>query len=243
MQTATMTMTDAPNRKVRGIQRSLLVGLGLGAMMVPSMAWAHVTVQPGEVVGGGFTVVSFRVPTERDDASTTKVQVLLPEDQPIGSVRTTSVPGWEVTTKNRTLDEPIDMFGEEVGSVVSEVTWTATGDGIAPNQFEDFDVSMGPLPESGEMVFAAIQTYSSGEVVKWNEVAVDEETEPEHPAPVLTITAPGSDDVPETTDTSGATAAEGDEDADDSTRLPLVVSGLALLTAIGALVVALRRRA
>ncbi|WP_167288738.1 YcnI family protein [Nocardioides seonyuensis] len=236
-------MTGASNRGFRRAQRTLLAGLALGAMVLPSTAWAHVTVQPGEVEGGGFSVVSFRVPTERDDASTTKVQVLLPEDQPIGSVRTRPVPGWKVTTKNRTLDEPIDMFGEEVDSVVSEVTWTATGEGIAPNQFEDFDVSMGQLPESGEMVFTAIQTYSSGEVVKWNEVAVDEQSEPEHPAPVLTITAPEAADAEAATEAEAAGATASEDDGDGSTVVPVVLSGLALLAAMGALFVALRRRA
>src|SRR5687768_16730765 len=104
----------------RGLHVAGVGALVVATMALPSMAWAHVTVQPGEVEGGGFSVVSFRVPTERDNATTTEVRVLLPEEQPVGSVRTRAVPGWEVTTKNRTLDEPIDMFGEEVDSVVSE---------------------------------------------------------------------------------------------------------------------------
>jgi len=88
-------------------------------------------------------------------------------------------------------------------------------------------VSFGPLPESGELVFTAIQTYDSGEVVKWNEVAVDDSAEPEHPAPVLTIAAPATDD--------------GDDD--ETEVLPLVLSGLALVVAAAALIVASRRRA
>jgi uncharacterized protein YcnI len=220
-------------------------------VLLPAPAWAHVTVQPGEVEGGGFSVVSFRVPTERDNDYTTEVQVLLPKDQPVGSVRTRPVPGWEVATKTRTLDEPIDMFGEEVDEVIAEITWTATGEGIAPGQFEDFDVSFGPLPESGEMVFTAIQTYDSGEVVKWNEVAVDDSAEPEHPAPVLTITAPAEDAGSTSTDTgteteaaaASATTDDSDDGEDDEIEvLPLVLSGLALVVAAAALVVAVRRR-
>jgi uncharacterized protein YcnI len=71
-----------------------------------------VTVQPDTAEGGGFTVVSFRVPNERDNASTIRVPVTLPKDQPIGSVRTTPVPGWKVATTTRHLDQPIEMFGE-----------------------------------------------------------------------------------------------------------------------------------
>ena len=35
-------------------------------------------------------------------------------------------------------------------------------------------MSLGQLPESGEMVFQALQTYSSGEKVNWNQVSADE---------------------------------------------------------------------
>lgn len=216
----------------RGAATALGVAAALTAITGP--AWAHVTVQPGTVEGGGFSVVTFRVPTERDDASTTKVRVLLPEDQPVGSVSTTPLPGWKVTTKSRTLEEPIDVFGAEVDSVVAEVTWTATGPGVGPHQFQDFDLSLGPLPESGEMVFGAIQTYSSGDVVEWNEVAVDDSVEPEHPAPVLTVTPPQEEE--------GTTAAVEAPD-EGSGVLPLVLSGAALLVSALALVVAARRRA
>jgi uncharacterized protein YcnI len=236
---------------------------GAAIAALPGAAQAHVTVQPGTTEGGGFSVVAFRVPTERDHASTTKVSILFPEDQPVGSVRTTPVPGWKVTTKNRTLSQPIEMFGEQVSEVVSQVTWTATGPGIAPGQFEDFDVSIGPLPDSGEMVFKALQTYSSGEQVNWNQVAVDESVEPEHPAPVLTIaapadgtttTAPASGDVTHSSDTGTSedgtdpeTAASQTSAASDgnasSSMLPVALSGAALLVSLAALFLAWRRRA
>lgn len=196
-------------------------------------AAAHVTIQPAEAEAGSVAVVAFRVPNERDNASTTKVRVLMPEDQPVGSVRTTPVPGWRVETRTRTLDEPIEMYGEEVDEVVSGVTWTATGDGIGPDQFEDFELNLGPLPESGEMVFSAIQSYSNGEEVAWNEVAVDDATEVENPAPVLEI-------VP-----AAAEAAEGTEgtgDTGSTATWSLVASLVALVLAAVALVVSLLRR-
>ena len=82
--------------------------------------------------------------------------MILPEDQPVASVSTTPVPGWTVTTRSRTLDEPLDQHGEQVTDVVSEVVWTATANGVAPGQFEDFEISLGPLPDSGGMVFKAL---------------------------------------------------------------------------------------
>ena len=249
----TMTTPAAtPRRTYRLAARVIVACLGaataLGAMA--GAAHGHVTVQPGEVEGGGYSVVAFRVPNERDDASTTRLRVLFPEDQPIGSVSTTPVPGWRITTKSRTLDEPIEVFGEEVSEVVSEVTWTAVGEGIAPGQFIDFDVSLGPLPASGRMVFRAVQVYSSGEQVNWNQVAVDDAVEPEYPAPVLTITPPATADAGETsTDrdavTDAPTADAEEQAAGESgpgTALPTALSATALLVALGAVLLIWRRR-
>jgi hypothetical protein len=49
-------------------------------------------------------------PTSATDASTTRLQVTLPEDQPLGAVSTTPIPGWTVKTSTRQLDQPIEMF-------------------------------------------------------------------------------------------------------------------------------------
>jgi uncharacterized protein YcnI len=238
-------------------RRLTAVGLIGAALTVATAttAQAHVTVQPDAVEGGGFSVVAFRVPNERDNASTTRLRVTLPEDQPIGSVQTTPVPGWKVSTDTRQLDEPIEMFGEKLDTVVSQVTWRATDGGIRPGQFQDFDLSLGPLPESGELVFQAEQTYSSGEQVDWNEVAVNEAAEPEHPAPVLSLTAPAnvegtadpaaaggtgsSDDAAAATDTPANQAADT---ASSSQILPVALSGLALLLSLAALGLAWTRR-
>src|SRR6188472_320696 len=193
------------------------VGAGIGAalaaiLMLPGVAQAHVTVQPGSAEGGGFSVVAFRVPNERDDASTTQLRVTLPTDQPLGSVQTTPVPGWKITTTTRHLDKPIEMFGERLDTVVSEVTWTATDGGIRPGQFQDFSLSLGQLPKSGELVFNVLQTYSRGGKVNWNEISADPSVEPEHPAPILTIT-PAAAKPAATTDVRNASGAAADTQA------------------------------
>jgi uncharacterized protein YcnI len=226
------------------------VGIGIGAtvaaiLALPGIAQAHVTVQPGTAEGGGFSVVAFRVPNERDDASTTQVRVTLPTDQPIGSVQTTPVPGWKVTTATRHLDKPIEMFGEQLDAVVSEVTWTATDGGIRPRQFQDFNLSLGQLPESGELVFNALQTYSSGEKVNWNEVSTDPSVEPEHPAPILTITPAAAEEGPSATDNGGQagqdeqTSASQSDNVSEST-VALILSGAALVLSLVAAVLAWR---
>jgi Domain of unkown function (DUF1775) len=151
-----------------------------------------------------------------------------------------------VPTKTRQLDKPIEMFGEQLNTVVSEVTWTATDGGIRPGQFQDFNVSLGQLPESGQLVFNALQTYSSGEKVNWNQVSTDPAVEPEHPAPILTIT-PAAAAGSGATDQGGqagqqeqaTSAAQSDEGS--ASTLPLVVSGAALVLSLVAVVLGWRR--
>lgn len=217
----------------------------VGPLAVASSADAHVTVQPDAAAPGSFAVVAFRVPNERDDSTTTRLRVILPEDTPIPSVRTRALAGWDVTTRTRTLDQPLDLHGTEVTDVVAEVTWTARGDGVGVGQFEDFELSLGPLPESGEVVFTAIQTYASGEEVSWSEVSVDDSVEPEHPAPVLTIeesltaTEPADADAQAAEPATQEAAVDGA--AQDGSTLAVTLSIVALLAAVGALALGWRR--
>ena len=230
----------------------LLAGVGAALVATTAAASAHVSIQPGSVEGGSYSVVSVRVPNERDDEATTRVRVILPTDQPLASVQTTAVPGWRVTTARRNLDQPLEVSGSEITTVVAEVTWTAVAGGVRPGQFQDFALSLGQLPESGELVFKAVQTYSGGERVAWNEVAVDAPAEPEHPAPVLVVTPPeqapaavaASDGASDGAEAAApVTADSGDaSDGGSGSALPLGLSVAALVTALVALGVGLRRR-
>jgi uncharacterized protein YcnI len=237
------------NSSQRGIVARVGVGIGVAVaaiLTLPGIAQAHVTVQPSSAEGGGFSVVAFRVPNERDDASTTQLRVTLPKDQPIGSVQTASVPGWKITTATRHLDQPIEMVGKQLDTVVSEVTWTATDGGIRPGQFQDFALSLGQLPESGELVFNTLQTYSSGEKVNWNQVSTDPSVEPEHPAPILSITPAAAEQGSAPTDNGSASGQDeqvpssAQSDSVFDSTLPLVVSGAALALSVVALVLAWR---
>ena len=50
------------------------------------------------------------------------------------------------------------------------VTWQAQpGTRIDPGQYQDFDISAGPLPAAGTVALPAVQTYSDGTVVRWNQ--------------------------------------------------------------------------
>ena len=128
----------------------------------PSPALAHVTVQPNESTPGAFARFVVRVPNERPNASTTKVEVELPD---LFFVSFMDVPGWTRTVEMRELDEPAEVFGEQVTEVVGTVTWS--GGEVEPGEFMEFGFSARTPEEATTLEFPAIQTYDSGEVVRW----------------------------------------------------------------------------
>ncbi|MEV4756965.1 YcnI family protein [Micromonospora sp. NPDC049559] len=196
---------------------SLALGaLTFGVLGLAAPASAHVTVNPKDATQGGYGRVAFRVPTESDTASTTKVEVNLPENAPVASVSTMPVPGWTVSVEKRKVDPPIQVHGSAVTEAVSKITWTATGDAaIKPEQFQEFGVSLGPLPQVDQMVFKTLQTYSDGNIVRWiDEPVAAGAEEPEHPAPVLKLT-PAAEPGANAPSPGVAVARVGDDDADD----------------------------
>ncbi|MGH3487402.1 MAG: DUF1775 domain-containing protein, partial [Actinopolymorphaceae bacterium] len=83
---------------------------------------------------------------------------------------------------------------------------------IGPDEFDEFEVSVGPLPEEESMAFPAVQTYDDGEVVEWSDPVREGAAEPEHPAPVLTLAT--EEDTEDAQDVQGS-AADGAEPAAD----------------------------
>ncbi|CAL9520759.1 putative protein YcnI [Streptomyces sp. enrichment culture] len=206
------------------------------ALSVP--AFAHVTVQPeGTAAKGGYAIVDFRVPNERDNAATIKLEVSFPADHPLTSALPVPVDGWDVKVTKAELDKPVDSHGEKITEAVSKITWTAKGDGIEPGYLQKFPVSVGQLPEDAdELVFKAIQTYDNKDVVRWIEVPQEGQEEPDSPAPVLTLSEAGDDhhggsgaeEASEETadDTEAAAQTTASEESGDSTDTTARVLGI-----------------
>ncbi|MEU2108238.1 YcnI family protein [Streptomyces sp. NPDC019507] len=158
-------------------------------------AVAHVSVQPqGEAAKGGYATVNFKVPNERDNAATVKLEVTVPADHPLSSVMPQPVPGWKAEVTKTKLAKPLSVHGKQITEAVSKITWTAAGGKIGPGEFQQFPVSLGQLPEDADkLVFKALQTYDNKEVVRWIEEPQEGAAEPEHPAPVLALSAATGD--------------------------------------------------
>ncbi|MEW1759656.1 YcnI family protein [Streptomyces cyaneofuscatus] len=185
-------------------------------LLLAGPAAAHVSVQPqGEAAKGGYATLNFKVPNERDKASTVKVEVNFPADHPLSSVTPEAVPGWKIAITKGKLDKPLEVHGKKITEAVTKVTWTADGSKIAPGYFQQFPVSVGQLPEDADqLVFKAIQTYDNKEVVRWIEEPKGGE-EPESPAPVLKLTAATEDHHGGAADKAGDDDSKADHNADD----------------------------
>lgn len=212
---------------------ALLVGGG--------SAVAHVSVHADEAVEGGTAEITFRVPTESDTASTVQVQVQFPAETPVASVAVLPQAGWTHQVTMAKLPAPLAAgHGHEVSEVVSQLEWRAANReaGTKPGEYQVFRIVAGPLPQTSRMVFKVVQTYDDGQVQRWIEEPVAGEPEPEHPAPVLAISAGGvggHDEVAAVVaapTTPAATAAPA--------WAAVAVSLVAMVAALGALLVALR---
>lgn len=164
----------------------LAAAVGLVAL-VAGPAAAHVEVDPDSAPKGTTKVVSFRVPNEKDNASTVQVEIDLPTDHPIPQVLVEQKPGWTFNVEKQTLPKPIKTENGEITEAVTKITWS--GGQIQPNGFDLFPILAGPLPKNAsKLEFKALQTYSDGDVLRWIEPTPKGGPEPEHPAPVLTLT-------------------------------------------------------
>ena len=212
------------------------VAVGLLALAAGAgSASAHVSANPGQATKGGYAKIAFRVPNESTTASTNKLEVDLPAAYPVASVSTKPIPGWVAQVTKAKLDKPIKMHTMDVTEAVSTVTWTATDSaaGIGPGQFNEFEVSMGPLPDNTDaLIIPAIQSYTDNTVVKWDTPpAASGAPEPAHPAPVVTLVS-ATATATNTSDQHGGTAMGTSASPQDDTARWLGGAGL-LVGALG----------
>ena len=169
-------------------RRIAAFAVAAGALAVPAAAQAHVTVQPTSVPAGAETVLSVRVPNERDDAATVKVDVKLPPG--FVSASWEAVPGWSVRAVKQKLSKPVQTDDGPIDEQVGEIVWTAADRkaGIQPGEFRDFPLSVVIPGKAGQtLTFKALQTYSNGSVVRWIGAPGADE-----PAPRVELTSPTS---------------------------------------------------
>ena len=210
---------------------TLLGTTALIALAGAAPAFAHVTANPSTVQKGGYGVVTFRVPNEDDTAGTVAVTVNLPADHPFSSVRTTPIAGWTATPNEVTLNpQRKDDDGNAITKTVGSVTFKANpGTRIGPGQYMDFPLSLGPFPADVDVLqMPAAQTYDNGKVVNVADPPNADRSEPEHPAPSVTLAAASGDHHG-----GMATAAAADPPASEDTTARWLGGAGLLVGALG----------
>lgn len=204
-----MTMSGNSTRPRRRFRRTAAAAALTGGILVAgalfaTSASAHVKVSGIDAVQGGSGVITFRVPSESATASTTGLLVTFPAATPFTSVDVQPKAGWQATVTKKPLAHPQknddgDLITEYVAQVDFKADTKAAA--IPPGEFDMFNLSVGPFPDAASMSFGALQTYSDGSTVNWDEQSANG-TEPEHPAPALQL-------APATTTADGTTTAAG----------------------------------
>ena len=210
------------------------------------------TVQPDTAPAGGFARLDVRVPNERDDAGTVKVDVQMPPGFVFASYE--PVPGWSVKITREKLDEPIEIEGLEIDEQVARITWT--GHPQAGRHHRARPVPglrpLGRHPDGqpgDKLTFKALQTYEGGEVVRW--IGPEDADEP---APTVTLTSGGeagshgaparaaADESAPTGQPAAPASSDSDSGSDGLTIAALIVGALGLLAGVAGLVTARRTR-
>jgi uncharacterized protein YcnI len=163
--------------------------LATGALLVPAVAQAHVSIHPNTIPAGAFATLDVRVPGEQEGAHVTKVDVLFP--QGFTGVDYENVAGWNTQVIEAKLATPIQEDGETIDTDVSQIIWTWTGPlgEVGNGQFIQFPLSLAiPSNASGKALeFRTVQRYSNGQVVHW----IAPSLSAEHPSPRINVTAKG----------------------------------------------------
>jgi uncharacterized protein YcnI len=144
----------SPSRGGRRRAPLVLGAVILAALAAASSAFAHARVSPPVSLANELQLYSLAVPTEKENATTTKIVFTLPSGFSIDSFVPT--PGWH---------RVVQSTGSGESAVIQKVTWTG---GSTPTEEDSLFQFLAEGSKSGTYTFGVQQTYSDGSIVDWN---------------------------------------------------------------------------
>jgi uncharacterized protein YcnI len=141
--------------------------VALAALTFSASAFAHARVSPPVALSKQLEVFTLAVPTEKENAKTTTIELTVPAGFGIDSF--VPSPGWQ---------RSVQQTGSGDSAVVQTVTWSG---GAVPTGEDATFSFLASTSSSKTYTFSVKQTYSDGSVVDW--------TGPESsdaPAPTIT---------------------------------------------------------
>lgn len=127
------------------MKRFAFAAVTLLALVFAGVASAHARISPAVSVSGELQLYSLAVPTEKENATTTAIELILPKGFSIDSFVSSS--GWKRTSTDTT------------------VTWAG---GHTPSGEDSLFQFLAQPAKTGTYTFEVRQTYSDGSVVDWN---------------------------------------------------------------------------
>jgi uncharacterized protein YcnI len=125
------------------------------ALVTAAAASAHARISPPVSVSDTLQLYSLAVPTEKANATTTKIVLTVPAGFSIDSF--VPSPGW-----HRVLQQT----GSGDSAVIQKVTWTG---GDVPTEEDSLFQFLGEPAKTGTYTFQVEQTYSDGSIVNWSD--------------------------------------------------------------------------
>ena len=126
----------------------------LSALTVTAAASAHAKISPSIVQAKDSEVFTLAVPTEKEAAATTSIELTVPKGFGIDSFFPS--PGWK---------RSVQSTGSGESAVVQKVTWTG---GKVPTDEDAAFTFLASTSGTGTYTFAVRQTYSDGSIVDWS---------------------------------------------------------------------------
>src|SRR5256884_920003 len=133
---------------------AVLLIAGGGALALAGSAFAHAIVGPAVVVSKKGQFFTLAVPTEKENAATTKVELTLPSGFSIDSFAPAA--GWK---------REAQTTGAGANTVIQKVTWTG---GNVPTEEDAVFQFLASTDAAKTYSFTVRQTYSDGSVVDWS---------------------------------------------------------------------------
>ncbi len=160
----------------RGVLALCTALLAMPLLVGQAAAHVEVTAEPASP-GATDATITFTVEGESSTAGIQAVQVRLPDQLAPADVTWSSGPaGWS-------LQPTADGY-------------TTSGPAVATGEDARYSLKVRRLPDATTMVFKTLVTYTDGTIVRWIDLPGADGTEPEHPAPVVTLAAPVAQSVP-----------------------------------------------
>jgi uncharacterized protein YcnI len=135
------------------VRAGVLLATTAGGLVFAASAFAHAELSPSVALAKHLQLFSLAVPTEKESATTSKVEFTPPSGFAIDSF--VPAPGWTRAAQ---------ATGTGENTTVQKVTWTG---GKVPTEEDAFFQFLASPDVSKTYTFKVRQTYSDGTVVDW----------------------------------------------------------------------------